>query len=285
MSGTTPLPTATPRPVPTKDSLTDLLRRLSSKTSVDFHLYKSGYLQRQIRRQLTKHRLQNCREYCELIENGDRTPKNLINDLTIHVTRFFRDPAVFDFLQQKVFRALWDRHWSSQTREFRVWIVGCSTGEEAYSVALSLLESIRPDLSTHPIRIFATDVDEIVIEQARKGEYLPETLACLPPEVRKKYFTLGKVARIIPQVRKRIIFGRHDLLQGASINHLDLIFCRNVLIFLNSEAQKQIYRKFYENLNPGGVLVLGKAESPPAPFRRQKLLTLSRKNRIYQKKS
>ncbi len=284
MSGTTPLYTATSNPVPPGDSLTDLLQRLSSKTSIDFHLYKTGYLQRQIRRQPTKHRLRSCREYCDLIESGNRTPRNLINDLTIHVTRFFRDPEVFEFLQEQVFPPLWARHWSFQNREFRIWIVGCSTGEEAYSVALSLLESVRPNLSIHPIRIFATDVDEIVIEQARKGEYSPDALAHLPPAIRKRYFVPGKAGRIVPEVRKRIIFGRHDLLQGASINHLDLIFCRNVLIFLTSEAQEQIYRKFYEDLDPGGILVLGKAESPPASFRRKKLLTLSRKNRVYQKK-
>ncbi|NOY52601.1 MAG: protein-glutamate O-methyltransferase CheR [Deltaproteobacteria bacterium] len=253
------------------------------KTSVDFHHYKEGYLQRQIRRQLTKNRLKNHREYSDLIERDDRTPQNLINNLTIHVTRFFRDPEVFVFLQEHVLPLLWKQHGSFRKREFRIWITGCSTGEEAYSVAISLLESVRPNLSTHPVRIFATDVDEIVIAQARKGEYPPEALANLSTKIRKKYFLPGKVARIVPEVRKQIIFGRHDLLQGASINHLDLIFCRNVLIFLNSAAQEEIYRKFYENLNPEGILVLGKAESPPPHFRQKKLVTLSSRNRIYQK--
>ncbi len=283
MAFSEPPNTVTTNSLPTGALLSNLLHRLSSETSLDFHHYKKGYLQRQIRRQLTKNRLNDCREYCDLIERGGRTAQSLINNLTIHVTRFFRDPEVFNYLQEQVLPSLWRRHISLEKREFRIWITGCSTGEEAYSVAIALFESVRPNLPIHPIRIFATDVDEIVIQQARKGEYPLEALADLPAKIRRNYFLCGKAARVVPGVRKQIIFGRHDLLQGASINHLDLIVCRNVLIFLNSAAQERIYRKFYENLDPGGVLVLGKAESPPPRFRQGKLSTLSSGNRIYQK--
>ncbi len=271
------------KPFLTESEFTGLVRMISKRTSVDFLNYKKNFLKRRLHHQLMKYRLSSWEEYSELLAEGRIGSPELINDFTIHVTRFFRDPALFEYLNKRVFRRLWKRHLARGDREFRIWVMGCSTGEEAYSVAISLLEAVRPDLTRDPIRIFATDLDEKAIEYARRGEYGSQWISGVKPELRKRYFLPGSRGKVVPRLRRMILFGRHDLLRNPSILHLDMVFCRNVLIFLDRSIQHSLYMKFYDSLKPGGILVMGRAESPTPHSRQGRFEPLSLANRVFRK--
>jgi len=263
--------------------VTPIIDGISRLTSVDFHQYKRNFVQRQIRRQVVKRRLRTEENYQEQILAGQYTAEALINGMTVNVTRFFRDPPLFEFLMKNIFPLLWNRRRNRSEREFRIWIMGCSTGEEAYSVAMALHESVGSDLSKDKVRIYATDLDEVVVHHARRGEYESADLSRLGPDFIERYFLAGEKVRVIPELRRQITFGRHDLLKDPFIRHLDMIFCRNVLIFLNREAQEGICEKMYDALNPGGVMVLGRAESPTKKYCNKGFVPLCRQNRVFQK--
>lgn len=270
---------------PSDYTLSKLILELSDTTAVDFRQYKRGFLKRQIRRQVFNHRLTDSPEYLDRIRGGRYGPKELINHLNIHVTRFFRDPSLFQRLEREIFPSLWERHLERSNRELRIWIIGCSTGEEAYSVAIAFLESLQPDLSLHPVQIFATDLDEIVVEEARKGEFPSGSVAHLAEGLLARYFLRAQDKyRVVPELRRLVTFGTHDLLKDSFIHHLDMIFCRNVLIFLNRQAQDEICEKLYQALDPGGILILGRAESPTRRFHHSGFTTFCRQNRVYEKR-
>lgn len=263
--------------------ITNVIDGISRLTSVDFHQYKRNFVQRQIRRQVVKHCLNVVEEYEKLLLSGKWTAEALINGMTVNVTQFFRDPTLFELLMEHIFPLLWNRHQSRRGHEFRIWIMGCSTGEEAYSVGMALHESVRSGFSADKVRIFATDLDEIVVHHARRGEYELADLNHLGPDLIQKYFLAGEKYRVIPELRRQITFGQHDLLRDPFIRHLDMIFCRNILIFLEREAQERICEMMYDSLNSGGVMVLGRAESLTKKYCNKGFVSLCRQNRVFQK--
>lgn len=268
--------------------VTHVIDGISRLTSVDFHQYKRSFVQRQIRRQVVKHRLNVVEEYEKLLLSGKWTAEALINGMTVNVTQFFRDPPLFELLMKDIFPLLWRRHQDRKEREFRIWVMGCSTGEEAYSVAIALHERARSGFSEYhaeKVRIFATDLDEVVVQQARRGEYKFADLSHLDTDLVERYFVPGEKYRVIPELRRQITFGQHDLLKAPFIHHLDMIFCRNVLIFMDRKAQEGIYGKVYDALDPEGVLVLGRAESPTRNHCNKGFVSLCRQNRVFQKVS
>jgi two-component system CheB/CheR fusion protein len=240
-------------------TLTDLVEQLAQERGMDLRGYKHTSLGRRVQRRMQQVNIRSYREYMEYLRQHAEEPTELLNTVLINVTRFFRDPQAWETLQQEVLPALF-RHRPVGT-PFRVWCAGCSTGEEAYSAAIMLCEFLGTRIKDYEIKIYATDHDEEALRVARRGEYRPDHLRGVSPGIREKYFTGESTLRVVRHVRRMVIFGRSNLLSDAPISHVDLLVCRNVLIYFDSPAQEHILRQLRYALNEGSVLFLGKAES------------------------
>jgi two-component system CheB/CheR fusion protein len=262
-------------------TLLDLVHVLAEERGIDLRGYKQTTLGRRIQRRMQQLSIGSYQEYIEYVRRHPGETSELLNTVLINVTRFFRDIHAWDTLQEEVLPVLF-RHRPAGT-PFRVWCAGCSTGEEAYSTAIMLFEYLGQRIKDYEIKIYATDHDEEALTLARRAEYSPEHLRGVRPEIKEKYFTGESTLRVVRDVRRMVIFGRSNLLTDAPISHVDLLVCRNVLIYFDSTAQEHIMRQLRYALNEGGVLFLGKAESQ---LRRNSDFTpISPRWRIFQRRS
>jgi two-component system CheB/CheR fusion protein len=235
----------------------EVLRPVSG---VDFRHYKLPTVKRRLFRRMALHRITDVGTYLQLLERDANEARSLYNDLLIHVTRFFRDPDSFAGLAAHVFPALVEDR--PADHPIRVWVSGCATGEEAYSVAIALLELLQGGHPDMRVQIFATDVSESAIDFARAGVYPPSIEADVSPERLRLHFTRVDAGyRVSKSVRDLCVFARQDLTKDPPFSHLDLILCRNVLIYMDTVLQKKLLSVFHYALNPGGFLMLGQAES------------------------
>jgi two-component system, chemotaxis family, CheB/CheR fusion protein len=257
----------------------DLLRPVSG---IDFKHYKLPTIKRRLMRRMALQRLTDVQHYIRLLEDTPAEVRSLYQDLLIHVTRFFREPESFKALAQQVFPKLVDERGEDQP--IRAWVSGCATGEEAYSLAISLLEHLHGHNQDVRIQIFATDVSETAIEHARAGVYPASIEADVPPETLRRYFTkVDGSYRITKTVRDFCVFARQDLTKDPPFSRLDLILCRNVLIYMDVMLQQRLISVFHYALNPQGFLVLGQAETVGSQVG---LFNLAdKKFRIYRKKT
>jgi two-component system CheB/CheR fusion protein len=194
-----------------------------------------------------------------LQRNPDEYPR-LVNSFLIKVTEFFRDPEIFEYLRDKVIPAVVEE--ARQQGELRIWSAGCATGEEAYSLAILVAEALGDRLDGITVRIFATDLDADAIAFARRGVYPARSLSALPQEVIERYFTrVDSTYEVRKVIRSMVVLGQHDLAQRAPFPRIDIIFCRNVLIYFTAELQKRALQVFAFSLRDSGFLVLGKAET------------------------
>lgn len=224
-----------------------LLRRA---TGVDFNHYKSPTINRRIYRRMALHRLSSLGEYVRRLERDQEELVRLQEDLLIHVTSFFREPDSFEALVQLVSSSI-----TSGPREkpFRAWIPGCSTGEEAYSLAIALLEVLDDQASAVPIQIFGTDVSEATVERARAGVYRGTIRSDISAQRLRRFFSpFDGGFRINKSVRDCCIFARQDVIRDPPFSKLDLIVCRNLLIYLTQASQRKVMNVFHYALNPGG---------------------------------
>ena len=198
-------------------------------------------------------------DYRKYLEKNPKEVNELLNTILINVTEFFCDPPAWEILRQDLLPPLLKNPTSGSS--FRAWSAGCASGEEAYSIAILLSEFFGPRLPEYDIKIYATDIDEEALTTARRGEYSAEALRRIRPEWKGKYFHGKGPLRVNRELRKLVIFGRSNLVQNAPISHVNLLLCRNVLIYFNSELQKQVFARLYYALEPEGILFLGKAES------------------------
>ena len=199
------------------------------------------------------------RNYVEHLKQNPDELQALAQDILIRVTHFFRDPEAFEVLAHRVFPALIRK--TPPDRGVRIWVPGCSTGEEAYSIAICFLEVAEQMLSHVPVQVFATDINEAAIEKARRGVYLENIAADVSPERLARFFArVGKEFRISRKLRDQCIFSRHDLLIDPPFSRMDLVSCRNVLIYMDW-THEQALSRFHFALNPGGFLLLGKSET------------------------
>lgn len=182
----------------------------------------------------------------------------LFRDILIGVTSFYRDANVFKALQFRL-----EEYFKTKTdRSVRIWVPGCSTGEEAYSIAIIISEVLGMELKNYKVQIFASDIDEAAISLARAGIYSESSFVELPKKIRQKYFmTRDDLFEVIKPLKELVIFSRHDITQDPPFLRLDLISCRNLLIYFTSELQKKIFPYFHYALKPKGILLLGKSES------------------------
>ncbi len=256
----------------------DLLR---PESGIDFKHYKLPTIKRRLLRRMALHRLTDVQHYIRVLEETPAEVRSLYQDLLIHVTRFFREPESFKALAQHVFpKLVEERH---EDQPIRAWVSGCATGEEAYSLAISLLEYLHGQHQEIRIQIFATDVSETAIEHARAGLYAASIESDIPPEILRRFFTkVDGSYRVSKTVRDLCVFARQDLTKDPPFSRLDLILCRNVLIYMDVVLQQRLISVFHYALNAQGYLVLGQAETVGSQVG---LFSLAdKKFRIYRKK-
>jgi two-component system CheB/CheR fusion protein len=256
----------------------DLLRPASG---IDFKHYKLPTIKRRLLRRMALHRLTDLQHYIRMLETTPGEVRLLYQDLLIHVTRFFREPESFKAIAQQVFPKLIEER--RQEQPIRAWVSGCATGEEAYSLAISLLEYLHANKEDFPVQIFATDVSDSAIEHARAGLYPATIESDVSPEILRRFFTkIDGSYRVTKPVRDICVFARQDLTKDPPFSRLDLILCRNVLIYMDVVLQQRLISVFHYALNPPGFLVLGQAETVGAQVG---LFSLAdKKYRIYRKK-
>jgi len=237
----------------------DLLR---ARTAHDFRLYKPGTLQRRIERRMAMAAIEtdDMDRYLETLRSDTRELELLAKDLLINVTSFFRDPKVFDLLGEKIIPDLVRDH--SPDRPLRIWIAGCSTGEETYSLTMLFYEHIAATKRNIKLQVFASDVDPDIVASAREGLYPKSIEAEMSPERLARFFAKeDQDYRILPELRAVVVFTVQDVLADPPFSRLDLVSCRNLLIYLLPEAQAKVISRFHFALRKGGVLLLGNSET------------------------
>jgi len=262
-------------------TLKELVGHLAEERGIDLRGYKVTTVERRVRRRMQQIGISSYGEYRDYIGRDPGETAKLLDTVLINVTRFFRDTQAWDVLSETVLPMLFkDR---PPGRSFRVWSAGCATGEEPYSVAILLCEMLGPRIKDYEIKIYATDHDESALNTARRAEYPADSLRGVRPEIKAKYFTGGKLVRVARDVRRMVIFGRSNLLADAPISHVDLLLCRNLLIYFDVAAQAHILARLKYALNDGGVLFLGKSESQLK--RNPEFIAIDQRWRIFQRHS
>jgi two-component system, chemotaxis family, CheB/CheR fusion protein len=245
---------------PTENAgLNTIFQLLRRTTGVDFTHYRQTTILRRIQRRMVVHKIDKLDEYVKYIQTNPAEIKALYQDMLINVTSFFRNPRVFDALKSQVFPALF----KSRTADaaIRVWTPGCASGEETYSVAIALLEFLGDKASQVPIQFFGTDVSETSVGKARSGIYPENIQGDVSPERLRRFFTKTEGGyRISKSIRDMCIFAQHNVLNDPPFSQMDVICCRNLLIYLEPVLQSKVISLFHYASRPGGYLVLGTSE-------------------------
>ena len=240
--------------------LSKILLIIKNKTGHDFFLYKKKTIFRRIERRMQVHQIEHINDYLLLIEKDDQEVTTLFRDLLIGVTSFFRDKDAFNVLANNILPELLENKPNNYT--VRVWIPGCSSGEEAYSVAIILQEYMTASAKNMNIQIFATDVDEYAIERARSGRYPEAIINDLGDKYCQRYFTKNDgYYHVKKSLREMVVFATQNLIQDPPFSKLDIICCRNLLIYFSPELQKNIFPIFHYSLKEEGILFLGPSET------------------------
>ncbi len=237
-----------------------ILEHIRSTRGFDFTGYKRATLARRIGKRMQLLGVEDYEGYLDLLLVDPSEYEQLFNYLLINVTSFFRDPEIWDCLRTEILPLVLDGKQTSDP--IRVWCAGCATGEEAYSLVMVLAGALGSDAMTERVKIYATDIDREALAVARQGVYSAKQVESVPAPLLDAYFVEEPAGRYTfdKHLRRCLIFGRHDLIQDAPISHVDILTCRNTLMYFNGESQSKIMSRFYFGLAEGGVLVLGKAE-------------------------
>ena len=234
------------------------------KCGFQFGVEKKIFLESRLRRRMEEVRVRNAYEYYQLIKGGAGKSQELLallDALMICETSFFRNPPQFDLFQSSILADIVARKEKISSRNLRVWSAGCSTGQEPYTIVMTLLESLpRPEAWT--IRVFASDLSFTALERAQQGVYRSEQLKSVEPRYREKYFhSAAGLHAISDRVKRCVVFDYHNLRHDNGLRNLDVIFCRNVMIYFDAEEQRRLVNRFTTCLVPNGYLLIGHAES------------------------
>ena len=244
-----------------KEDLRKILAIVKNKVGIDFFLnYKHASVYRRVVRRMVLNKFETLRDYTKMLKSAPREVEALYDDFLINVTSFFRDPEFYKILVKQIFPALTKER--KPLDPIRIWIAGCSTGEEAYSIAICLMEFLEENELSLPIQIFASDLDASAIEKARLGIYSTSSLQGISPAHLKKYFKkIGGHHQIVTSVREFCVFSQQNLLKDPPFSRVDMVSCQNVLIYLEAQPQTRILQTFHYALKPTGFLCLGKSET------------------------
>lgn len=238
----------------------DIIKILRHHSGVDFTYYKQTTIRRRIARRMALNKIGTLKDYLKVLQDDKVASEDLFNDLLIPVTEFFRDTKIFQIMREKVFPVLTNR--VTEGNSIRIWIAGCSTGEEAYTLAIALHEYLGENLEGKEIQIFASDISEVAIAKARIGFYRKSQMRNVSETILTKYFTASTSGyKIKRQIRDLCIFAVHNFLTDPPFARMDLITCRNVFIYMDSFLQKKSLTTFHYALKENGFLLLGKSET------------------------
>ncbi len=263
------------------DAMQKIYILLRAQTGHDFSLYKPNTVWRRIERRMGVHQLDRVSNYVRYLQENPREVETLFKELLIGVPRFFRDPEAFQILKEKIFPGY--RRDKPDNDSIRVWVPGCSSGEEAYSVAMIMSECMETLDQHFNVQIFATDIDADAIAMARVGIY-PESIAAdVDADRLRRFFSKEDgTYRVKKNVREMLVFAPHDIIKDPPFTKLDLVCCRNLLIYPDSILQKKLLPLFHYSLKPKGILFLGSSET--IGDKSDLFHTLDRKARLYQRK-
>lgn len=266
-------------PSPAVHAIFQLMRK---RTGVDFTYYRHTTIRRRIQRRMVVHKIESLEEYLEYLQQNAAEVSALYQDMLINVTSFFRNPAIFDALKHIVYPAILKS--SARGAAIRVWAPGCASGEETYSLAITLVEFLGDKASDIPMQLFGTDVNEASIIKARTGIYPENIQGDVSPERLRRYFLKTETGyRVSKTIRDMCIFAQHNVLYDPPFSQLDLICCRNVLIYLEPVLQKKVISLFHYALRPTGFLTLGISEGVGSST--NLFASLDRSSKIYSKKA
>jgi chemotaxis protein methyltransferase CheR len=252
-------------------------------TSLDCRKFKENYLKRRIRVRMFARSLNTYGEYLRLLKRDPDEYSYLIDDITINVTQFFRDPEVFGLLEKEIIPLLIYNKVKQNRRVIRFWSAGCASGEEPYSIAIILKELLGEEYDNFLVSVYGTDIDNDCLRTARQGVYLERQLENVHLQYRKKFFKkLGDNYSLSEEIKDMVRFKNLDLFTDIKTAHYDVILCRNVIIYFNKDMQNKLFEKFYYSLNEGGYLVIGKTETLMNNIEK-KFSVVNLRERIYQK--
>ncbi|MFA6448076.1 MAG: chemotaxis protein CheB [bacterium] len=274
---------ASQKPPAAENAFKKIFVLLRSQTGHDFSQYKQSTILRRVERRMAVHQIEGLEEYIRYLRQTPTEVEALFRDLLIGVTNFFRDTEAFKALNERVIPELFAGRPSGSS--VRVWVPGCSTGEEAYSIAILLYEHLESLKQNFILQVFATDIDRSSIEHARAGVYHPGITADVSPERLEKFFTReadGGVFRVSKKIRDILIFSEQNVIKDPPFSKLDLISCRNLLIYMDGDLQKKLIPLFHYALKPGGFLFLGTSETVGGFG--DIFNTLDRNSKLYQRK-
>jgi len=222
-------------------------------TKIDLNAYKEKQMKRRIDTLISKNKIVGYDKYVEVLKKDNARFEEFVNYLTINVSEFYRNVDQWQFLDKEIIPDLINRY----GKNLKIWSAACSTGDEPYSLVMALSKY----LPLNQIKIYATDLDKQVIAKAKLGLYAEKSVAGVPADLKKKYFTkVGPSYQISAEVKSRVEFKEHNLLKDTYPTDFHLIVCRNVLIYFTEEAKDEVFRKFQKSLKPGGYLFIGSTE-------------------------
>ena len=258
------------------NDLKRILNYLNEKRGFNFSGYRTSMLERRVSQRFPLIKCNDYNEYLHYLQENLDELDNLLDVLTINVSRFFRDTLAFEYIADRVLPAIVHQKKESLDRSLRIWSAACAMGEEPYSAAILVHEFIEKEALKLDINIFATDIDDKILKKAQKAAYPFESIKNVKYRLLKKYFTSeGESFQLVPNIRDMVSFSIYDILDKKSyappesiFGNFDMVFCRNVLIYFNMEYQDLIFDKLYRSLTQHGYLVLGEAEIPSAKYQR-----------------
>ncbi len=243
-----------------KQPFAKILMLLRTKTGHDFSLYKQNTIRRRIERRMGVHNLEDPEAYARYLAENPSEVHLLFKELLINVTSFFRDPEAFEVLKTEILPAMLKD--KPENYVFRVWVAGCATGEEAYSIGMIFRECMDAARHQFRVQIYSTDIDEDAVAIARGGVYPANIAIDVTPERLRRFFTKEETGfRIKKEIREMVVFAVQDMTKDPTFTRLDLLCCRNLLIYFETELQNRIIPSFHYSLNPGGILILSPSES------------------------
>ncbi len=228
-------------------------REILSLTTIDLSSYKEKQMKRRIDTLIAKHKIEGYDKYVQAIKSDNHLFEEFVNYITINVSEFYRNPEQWKILDEVIIPGLISRF----GRNLKIWSAACSTGDEPYSLVMALSRH----LPLKQIKIFATDLDKQVIAKAKVGLYADKSIAAVPDDFKKKYFTqVGPSYKISDEIKDRVEFKEHNLLKDEYPADCHMIVCRNVLIYFTEEAKDEVFRKYFRSLARGGILFVGSTE-------------------------
>lgn len=264
-------------------TLDDLKRKILRERGLDCEQFKGSFFLRRMEGRMRQVEAPTVAEYARRLDRDPGEYAKLFDSLSINVTQFFRDAPVFHAIRSGLLPALLSAKAASGSRTLRVWSAGCASGQEAYSLAVLVAEALGPRRRGMVTRVYATDVDPRALAYARHGIYTPAEMDGVAGSFALPWFTQANGGyTVVPEVRELVRFKRHDLNTTPPFRHVDLLLCRNVLIYFSRDAQRRVIQQFHAALRPGGYLVLGQTEMLRAEAR-QRLVAVDMRARIYQK--